>query len=118
MDDEVMIVRVTLKEAEHGRRKTLMREVLDILHDRQPVQSVVVYRGIAGADQAGEVFAADILTLGVDLPLVVEFFDTPAVAEAAIALLDAVIPAGHILYWRAMRHRPAGQPLPPPPRSP
>jgi hypothetical protein len=37
----------------------------------------------------------------VDLPLVVEFYDKPEVAYAAIALLSDLVPAGHIVYWRA-----------------
>ncbi|MBV9756202.1 MAG: DUF190 domain-containing protein [Alphaproteobacteria bacterium] len=100
-----MIVRIYLREAEHGRRKTLMQEILKLLHDRNPVQSVIVCRGIAGMGDGGEVHAADLLRLNVDLPLVVEFFDKPEVAQAAIALLDEIVPAGHILYWRALRHR-------------
>ena len=69
-----MIVRIYLREAEHGRRKTLMQEILNLLHDRNPVQSVIVCRGIAGMGDDGEVHAADLLRLNVDLPLVVEFF--------------------------------------------
>jgi PII-like signaling protein len=104
MDDEITIVRIYLREAEHGRRKTLMKEVLNILHDRHRVQSVIVCRGIAGSGDDGEVHASDLLRINVDLPLVIEFFDKPPIAEAAIALLDDIVPPGHILYWRANRH--------------
>ena len=62
-----------------------MQEVLNLLHDQQRVQGVVVFRGIAGFGDSGEVHASDLLRLNVDLPLVVEFFfDRPAVAEAAM----------------------------------
>ena len=37
----------------------------------------------------------------VNLPLVIEFFDTPKVVDAALALLDGLVPSGHILSWRA-----------------
>ena len=103
MDAEVMVVRIYLREAEHGKRKTLMQEVLSLLHDQHRVQGVVVFRGIAGFGDSGEVHAADLLRLNVDLPLVVEFFDTPEVAEAALKVLDTMIPAKHILCWRAQR---------------
>lgn len=102
--DEVMIVRIYLREAEHGKRKTLMQEVLSLLHDQQRVQGVVVFRGIAGFGDSGEVHAADMLRLNVDLPIVVEFFDRPDVAQAALKMLDDMIPAKHILCWRAQRH--------------
>ncbi len=107
MDNEVMVVRIYLRETEHGRRKNLMQEILNILHDQQRVQGVVVFRGIAGLGESGEVHAADLLRLNVDLPLVVEFFDKPNVAEAALRLLDGLVPPGHVLTWRAFQHAPA-----------
>ena len=107
MDNEVMVVRIYLREAEHGRRKTLMQEVLNILHDQQRVQGVIVFRGIAGLGESGEVHASDLLRLNVDLPLVIEFFDKPDVVEAALALLDGLVPAGHMLSWRAQQHQEA-----------
>jgi uncharacterized protein len=105
MDNEVMVVRIYIRETEHGRRKTLMQEVLNILHDQQRVQGVVVFRGIAGMGESGEVYASDMLRLNVDLPLVIEFFDKPTIAQAALALLDGLVPVGHILSWRAMQHQ-------------
>ena len=101
MDDEVIIVRVYLKEADHGRRKTLMEEILNILHDQHRVHGVVVFRGIAGFGSKGEVHAADILRLTVDLPIVIEFYDEATVALAAIDLLNEIVPPGHVVYWRA-----------------
>lgn len=101
--DDVMVVRIYLREAEHGKRRTLMQEVLSLLHDQHRVQGVVVFRGIAGFGDSGEVHAADLLRLNVDLPLVVEFFDTPEVAQAALKVLDAMVPAKHIVCWHAQR---------------
>ena len=87
MEDEVMVVRIYLRETEHGKRKTLMQEIMNILHDQQRVQGVIVFRGIAGFGESGEVHAADMLRLNVDLPLVIEFFDKPNVVKAALGLL-------------------------------
>jgi PII-like signaling protein len=101
MDDEVTVVRVYLKETDHGQRKTLMEEILNILHDQQRVRGVVVFRGIAGFGSRGEVHAADILRLTVDLPLVIEFYDRTPIAEAAIRLLKNRIPPDHIVRWVA-----------------
>jgi hypothetical protein len=115
MEQEVMIVRVYLSEADHGKKKTLMQEVLNLLHDQHRVQGVIVFRGIAGFGDTGEVHASDMLRLNVDLPLVVEFFDAPQVAAAAITLLEAMVPAGHIMSWRAVRY---GSALPQPTATP
>jgi hypothetical protein len=62
------------------------------LHDQHAVQGVTVFRGVAGFGPDGEVHAANMLRLTVDLPLVIEFFDEPEVAEAAIHLLTIWFP--------------------------
>ena len=101
MDTDVTVVRIYLKESDHGRKKPLMDEILNILQDQHRVHGVVVFRGIAGFGSKGAVHSADLLRLMVDLPLVIEFYDTPAVAEAAMTLLRGLVPAGHIVHWRA-----------------
>ncbi len=105
MDNEVTMARIYLREADHGKRRTLMQEVINILHDQQRVQNLVVFRGIAGFGDSGEIRASDLLRINVDLPLVIEFFDTPKVVDAALALLDGLVPAQHILTWRAERRK-------------
>jgi len=101
METEVTVVRIHLSEADHGRRKTLMQEVLNILHEQHKVRCVTVFRGIAGIDDAGEVHASDILHIMVDLPLVIEFFDAPEVVKPVLARLRDVIPDGHTISWPA-----------------
>jgi hypothetical protein len=101
MDDDVKVVRIYIKESDHGRKGSLMEEILNILHDQHRVHGVIVFRGIAGFGSKGTVHSADLLRLMVDLPLVIEFYDSPAVVDAAIALLADLVPAGHIVYWNA-----------------
>lgn len=104
MSHEITIVRVYLHEGDYGRRQSLMKEIMELLHDRHRVKGLNVFRGIAGFDETGEVHAADMLRLNVHLPLVIEFFDEPRVAEAAISLLDELVPGGHIISWPARRY--------------
>ena len=101
METEVTVVRIYLSEADHGHRKSLMLEIVNILHDQHKVKGVTVFRGIAGFGQGGEIHAADVLRLMVDLPLVIEFFDSPAVVDAVLPLLSALIPPGRIVTWLA-----------------
>lgn len=101
MSGEVTMVRVYIKEADHGRRGNLMQEILRLLHDQHRVSGITVFRGIAGFGASGEVHAADILRLAVDLPLVIEFFDTPKVVEAAVKLIRQLVPGEHIVSWPA-----------------
>lgn len=112
MDRELTVVRIYFRETDHGKRKTLMQEILNILHDQQRVKGVVVFRGIAGLGEGGEVYASDMLRINVDLPIVIEFFDTPEVIQAALTLLDGLVPRGCVLCWPAMQHLPAAAPKP------
>ena len=104
MSNDILIVRVYLHEADQGKRKRLMQEILTLLQDRHAVQAVTVFRAIAGLGASGEVRADDVLRLNVDLPIVIEFFDEPKVVEAAIALLNGMVPGTHIVSWPAQRH--------------
>jgi len=103
LQNEMTIVRIYLHEADHGRRKSLMQEILNILHDQHRVKGVTVFRGIAGLSNSGEVYASDILRLDVDLPVVIEFFDAPAVVAAVLQLLQELIPEGRIISWPGIR---------------
>lgn len=97
----VTVTRIYLKEADHGKRKTLMEEILNILHDQHRVRGVVVFRGIAGFGSTGEVHAADLLRLTVDLPIVIEFFDEPQVVAAAVKFIEELVPSDHVVQWSA-----------------
>ena len=88
-----------------------MQEILTLLQDRHAVQGVTVFRGIAGFGASGEIHADDILRLNVDLPLVIEFFDEQKVADAAIGLLNGLVPGGHIVSWPAKRYGTTELPL-------
>lgn len=111
MGNDILMVRIYLSEADHGKRKTLMQEILTLLQERHAVQGVTVFRAIAGFGAGGETHAGDILRLNVDLPLVIEFFDEPQVAQAAIALLDDLVPGGHIVSWPARRYGTTALPI-------
>jgi hypothetical protein len=101
MDKDVTIVRIYLSEADHGHRKSLMQEIMNILHDQHKVKGVTVFRGIAGFGHSGEVHAADMLRIVVDLPLVIEFFDEPEVVQSVLELVKGLLPEGQIVWWTA-----------------
>jgi PII-like signaling protein len=101
MGSVVTVVQIYLNEADHGRRKNLMQEMLNIIHDQHRVKGVVVFRAIAGFGDSGEVHASDLLRIMVDLPLVIEFFDAPEVVAAVLDVLKDRVPSGRILSWQA-----------------
>lgn len=111
MTDDILMARIYLSEADHGRRKALMQEIFGLLRDKHAVQGVTVFRGVAEFGASGEVHANDLLRLTVDLPEVIEFFDKPEVVEAAIALIDGLVPGGHMVTWPGKRYGTTPLPL-------
>ena len=101
MHKEVTVVRIYVSEGDHGRRQSLMEEVFRLLHDRHQVRGVTVFRGVAGFGRSGEVHSSDLLRLTANLPLVIEFYDSPEVVDAALKMLNGLVPPGHVVLWRA-----------------
>ena len=100
MQTEITLVRIYLKEGDHGHRKGLMAEIFALLHDRHRVRGVTAFRGIAGFGSGGEVHSTDLLRLTARLPLVIEFFDTPEVVDAAVLALSDLVADDHMVLWK------------------
>ena len=93
----VEVVRVYLSEHEG----TLDR-VLRCLHDECRVRGATVFRGIAGFGASGRIHEARWTDIAVDLPVVVEFFDSPGAAAAARRALAQRVPGAPVVYWQAV----------------
>ncbi len=93
---EVTMVRVYLHEAK-GQLKSLM----EYLHDQSRVRGVTVFRGICGFGQSGQIHSSSLLDMSLDLPLVIEFFDSPDKAKTAIEYIDSELGTGHVVFWNA-----------------
>jgi PII-like signaling protein len=101
MATPVKMARIYLHEADHGRRHTLLREILEILQSKHCAHGVAAFRGIAGLDETGAVYAANMLRAVVNLPEAVEFYDTAERVEEALTLLQDIVPKGHTVVWDA-----------------
>ncbi|ROR32152.1 DUF190 domain-containing protein [Inmirania thermothiophila] len=93
---EVTVVRIYITEG-----GGLLRDLLRRLHDEEKVRGVTVFRGITGFGRSGRMHSASLVDLGMDLPVVVEFFDLPERVEQILHDLRDVIPAGHAVWWTA-----------------
>lgn len=92
---KVRVVRVFLSE-KGGEADRLLNE----LHDRWKVHGVTVYRGMAGFGDSRRMHTTRILDVSHDLPMTVEFYDSPERIDAVLAGLGHVKP-GHLVTWLA-----------------
>jgi PII-like signaling protein len=99
---EVTVVRLYLNEG-----KAQLENLLKRLHDWEKVKGVSVFRGIAGFGDSGEIHTSKFIDLGMELPLVVEFFDTPEKAAAIMEHISTTMKPGHMLSWTARINEPA-----------
>jgi len=90
------MVRVYLTEGER-----LLPTLMAKLHDEEKVRGVTVFRGISGFGKSGVVHSSTLLDLSLDLPVVIEFFDTPAKVSGILAHLQNLLPSGHVVSWTA-----------------
>jgi hypothetical protein len=88
------MVRVYLSESDHG-----LKPLLKCLHDELKVCGATVTRGVAGFGASGVVRSAGLMDLSADLPLVLEFFDRPDRARAAIERIKDFVEPGHVVSW-------------------
>ncbi|OGT20942.1 MAG: hypothetical protein A2V90_09340 [Gammaproteobacteria bacterium RBG_16_57_12] len=94
--EEITVVRIYLSEGE-GQVNTLLKR----LHDWEKVRGVTVFRGISGFGETGELHTGGLVDLSLNLPVVVEFFDTPDKIASIIEHFATVIKPGHMVWWKA-----------------
>ena len=93
---QITMVRVYLTEAE-GRLKKL----LNYLHDESQVSGVTVLRGISGFGHSGKIHTSHLIDLSLDLPVIIEFFDTPEKVTQILSHLKVLVEPNHIVHWQA-----------------
>ena len=93
---DVRVVRVYIDESEHK-----LKLLLSLLHDDLEVRGVTVFRGIVGFGPSGKMHGGGIVDLAMDLPLVIEFFDTPDKASVAMERLQQHVKPAHMISWQA-----------------
>jgi len=93
---DVIFVHVYLTEAQ-GK----LEKLLECLHDDKKVLGVTVYRGISGFGKHGTMHSSSLLDISLNLPLMIEFFDSPEKIESIIEFLYPKLDPGHIVSWPA-----------------
>jgi hypothetical protein len=65
------------------------------------VRGFTVFRGVAGMGSHHHLHTASLIDLSSELPLIVEFFDTPEKIETICQQLKGKVEAEHIISWPA-----------------
>lgn len=91
---DMQIARVYLTEGQH-----LLDKLVHYLHEEKTVRGVTVFRGITGFGPSGRIHEASLVDLALDLPLVVEFFDTPERVHEVLAGINTIVKPGHVVTW-------------------
>lgn len=94
--ETVTFIRIYLTEAD----KTL-EPLLKKLHDQEKVRGVTVFRAMSGFGGSGVIHTASLVDLSLDLPLTVEFFDSPDKVDGILEHLSDLLEGGHIVRWQA-----------------
>lgn len=94
--EAVTVVRIYMSEGHAD-----LAGLLDILHKQEKVRGVTAFRGIAGFGASGKIHTANLLDASLDLPVVVEFFDTPSRVEAILEHIHTQFAPAHIVQWPA-----------------
>ncbi len=94
--ETVTVVRIYLTEADKALEPLLQR-----LHDQEKVRGVSVFRAISGFGSSGAVHSSSLLDLSLNLPVVVEFFDSPEKIELILEHLSSRVEVGHMIRWQA-----------------
>ncbi|MFC1602549.1 DUF190 domain-containing protein [Pseudomonadota bacterium] len=95
-NSEITMVRIYLTEGQHQFKK-----LMTILHDEEKVRGVTAFRGIAGFGRSGKMHSSSLIDVSLDLPLVLEFFDTSEKVKQVLENLNTLIKPGHIVSWPA-----------------
>ncbi len=96
---KLLMVRVYLTE-----KDKLLRSILDFLHYTVHVAGVTVYRAISGYGESGVMHSTEIMSLSLNLPIVVEFFDDVDKLTPILLHLSEMVGEGHVVSWLVDKH--------------
>ncbi|HAZ41533.1 MAG TPA: hypothetical protein DCY52_04610 [Methylococcaceae bacterium] len=96
----ITLARIYSREKEHRLQK-----LLKILHDEDRVMGATIVRGVQGFSLDGIMHDASLLDLSLDLPLILEFFDTPERVEAILNRLEERIDLHGVVCLNATLRR-------------
>lgn len=93
---DVTIVRIYITES-----SGMLKQLLTYLKREAKIRGVSVFRAISGFGESGDIHTTALVDLSLNLPLIVEFFDTHDKIDLALDYLAKIIRPEHIVFWQA-----------------
>lgn len=93
--NDVLFVRVYITESSQ-----LLQTITSYLTKEANIRGLSVFRATSGYGETGE-HTTSLLDFSLNLPLVVEFFDSKEKIEPVLEHLNTLIKKEHIVFWDA-----------------
>jgi PII-like signaling protein len=94
--NKITMVRIYLSEgSDHYER------LVNWLYADNRVQGVSVFRAIEGVGQDRKIRTSSLIDLSLELPVVIEFFDTPEIIAGVLEQVQKMVKVDHIVTWSA-----------------
>ncbi len=91
----VIVVRVYITES-----SKLLNSIVSYLQTEAKIRGISVFRAISGFGETGT-HTSSLLDISLNLPLVIEFFDSKEKTDSAINHLSEILKPEHIVFWEA-----------------
>lgn len=76
-------------------------QIVNWLYADGRVQGVSVFRAIEGFGEDKKMKTSSLMDLSLELPVVIEFFDTPEIIAGVLEQVQKMVKVDHIVTWSA-----------------
>jgi len=94
------LVKVTIARIYITEGEKLLKPIIAYLQNEAKIRGVSVFRAISGYGGRGA-HVSSLVDLSLDLPLAIEFFDSPEKVKNALDHVNGMVKAEHIIFWDA-----------------
>jgi PII-like signaling protein len=94
--NKITMVRIYLSEGRDPYER-----LVNWLYADNRVQGVSVFRAIEGVGQDRKIRTSSLIDLSLELPVVIEFFDTPEIIAGVLEQVQKMVKVDHIVTWSA-----------------
>ncbi len=108
---DITIARIYLTEASHT-----LDDIMDYLREDAKIRGFSVFRAVRGFGETGEQ-ASRLIDVALNLPLIIEFFDTEETVQRILDHLTQFVKPKHIVFWSAKTNSNGMQAVNPTPQN-